>query len=76
MFGVCNLLIGFVLEVSKFLPDASLPPEMRLVRAHLAEYHAPLAWMFVGVVSLAYGTVRLIKGCLSWCRDRRSQEKT
>lgn len=75
VFGCCNLFIGFVLEVSKFLPDDSLPPEMRLVRAHLVEYHAPMAWMFVGVVALIYGAIRFVKGCLRWFRNRSSGRK-
>lgn len=71
VFGVCNVFIGFVLEVAKFLPDRELPPEVRLVRGHLAQYHEPMTWMFVGVVSVIYGLVRLIKGTMRWLKERQ-----
>ena len=73
VFGGCNLFIGIVLEVAKFLPDSSLPGEMRLVRAHLADYHAPLAWMFVGVVSIIYGVIRFFKGLYRWLSKRKAE---
>lgn len=74
VFGVCNLFIGFVLEVAKYLPDAELPSEMRLVRAHLAEYHSANSWMFIGLVALIYGVIRLIKGWLRWINSKRAKK--
>jgi len=73
IFGACNLFIAFVLMVAKYLPDASLPAELRLVRAHLADYHAPLSWMFVGVISIIYGLIRMIKGWLRWIDSKRTK---
>ncbi len=71
LFGVCNLFIGAVLELAKFLPDQSFPVELRLVRAHMADYHCPVVWLFVGLIAIIYGSVRLIKNCCRHLRKHR-----
>lgn len=73
-FGILNVFIGFVLLVAKYLPDKELPGEMSLVRQHLAEFHAPWVWAIIGVVSILYGLVRLIKGSISWLNSRGKQK--
>lgn len=65
VFGVCNVVIGFVLAVAQYLPDADLPRDLPKVRQHLAEFHVPLIWILFGIGSLAYGVLSLIG---SWWR--------
>jgi hypothetical protein len=73
-FGVLNVMIGFVLEVAKYLPDDKLPGEMPLVREHLAEFHVPWVWFIVGAVSVVYGIFRRVKGLTIWFMSRRKQK--
>src|SRR5207302_1815663 len=61
VFGSLNIFIGFVLEVAKYLPEESLPADMRPVRQHLAEYHVGLVWILFGLAAFVFGSIRIIK---------------
>lgn len=73
VFGGLNFFIGFVLEAARWLPDNQLPAEMVRVRMHLAEYHAPLVWMFVGAVSSIFGCIRITKNLYRKMSARNGQ---
>lgn len=66
VFGVLNICIGFVLLVSQYLPDTSLPKEMMIVRRHLLNYHVPMVWMLIGAIATVYGTIRMFVNMLIW----------
>jgi hypothetical protein len=64
VFGVLNVLIGFVLQMAAFLPETNFTAQMILVKKHLAEQHSPLTWILVGFVSLLIGVLRALRNCL------------
>lgn len=73
VYGFVNLFVGFMLEVARFVPAESLPADMRLMRAHLADYHHPLTWILVGAASFVYGVTRILKGWLRWLKEKMSR---
>lgn len=66
IFGLLNLGIGWVLLIAFYLPPNELKPDMLKLRDHLADYHAPFTWMYVGVFSMVYGVVRMTKNIIRW----------
>lgn len=75
LFGILNVLIGFILEMMVFLPDTNFTTEMKLVRKHLTEYHCALAWILIGFVSLAYGLFRSVKAIVFYLRNKMAKDK-
>ncbi|HEY9788376.1 MAG TPA: hypothetical protein V6D17_23505 [Candidatus Obscuribacterales bacterium] len=76
VFGVLNVIIGFVLLVAFYLPDGDLPrQEMVTLRRHLAEYHSPYTWMLTGIGATVYGFIRMIKNIVLWVKARKAKNK-
>jgi len=75
IFGALNAGIGFILLVSQYIPDQyfSGHADMLKVKAHLAEYHFPWAWILIGVISCLIGLVRILIALVGWIRTRRSE---
>ena len=61
VFGILNVLIGFVLELVKVMPDSDLPLEIQPVKHHLATMHVGIVWILSGAISIIYGAIRLTK---------------
>jgi hypothetical protein len=55
--------------VSVFSEAAS--EQMAHVHTHLAKQHSPWTWMIVGIISVIYGIVRLIKNTIKWAAAKR-----
>lgn len=66
IFGMGNLLIGFVLQTSEFVPDGTLPSAMLPVKEHLRQMHVPIVWILFGIISVIYGIGRLLKKLIHW----------
>lgn len=45
--------------------------QMAHVHTHLAKQHSPWTWMIVGIISVIYGIVRLIKNTIKWAAAKR-----
>ncbi len=57
VFGILNILIGYILELIAVLPDqnfASIPHAVT-GKTHLAEHHVPLVWIGIGILALLLG---------------------
>ncbi len=66
-FGVCNMAIGFFLELMVHLPsDIFKSPDQIIVRDHLIQMHSPLTWILIGAISTLYGLFRMIKTVIKW----------
>lgn len=100
VFGVLNVVIGFILLVATFIPVDTLTTEMAKAReqltqakspyasvfsatateqmahvhTHLAKQHSPWTWMVVGIISIAYGVVRMIKNMIKWAAAKRKTD--
>jgi hypothetical protein len=100
VFGVLNIVIGFILLVATFIPVDTLTSEMDKARdqltqakspyasvfsstateqmahvhTHLAKQHSPWTWMVVGVISIIYGVVRMIKNMIKWAAAKRKTD--
>jgi hypothetical protein len=59
-FGVLTAFMGMVLEVTKHLPDNSLPQVVWPVKHHLSEMHISIIWILFGMLTFAYGLVFLM----------------
>jgi len=57
VFGVLNFLIGCALELTLVLPDEPFAkvPQAVAVKTHLAQYHVPLVWLGIGILSFLIG---------------------
>lgn len=66
-FGVCNIAIGFFLELMVHLPiDTFKSQDQIIVRDHLIQMHSPITWIRIGIVSAIYGAFRMIKTIVKW----------
>jgi hypothetical protein len=76
IFGALNAGIGFILLVAQYIPDEyfSGHGDVLKVKAHLAEYHFPWAWILIGLVSFLIGFVRVLIALVAWIRMRNSKE--
>lgn len=70
IFGLFNLGIGILLQTIEYLPNDHFPPELLPPKQHLAEYHKPLSWLIVGLVSSLFGLVRFGKNVANWINSR------
>jgi hypothetical protein len=61
VFGVLNLAIGCILEISYYIDASTFTKEMIVVRDHLRDSHSALTWMFIGIISAVVGIVRMIR---------------
>jgi hypothetical protein len=77
VFGLFNLFIGLTLETVKFLPDTcfSFDPKVLAVKIHLAQYHEPFAWMWIGFISALIGFVRVAIASIAWILRRLKKSK-
>ena len=59
--GIFNCFIGFVLLVVQCMPDQDFGFDAKAlaVKIHLAQYHAPYAWMLVGFITALLGLIIL-----------------
>ncbi|MBX9880059.1 MAG: hypothetical protein K2Y22_16495 [Candidatus Obscuribacterales bacterium] len=75
VFGIGNVLIGFVLETAKHMPDNILPEYARPVQDHLIQMHVSMVWIKVGLLSIIYGLIRMLKNISIWLlkKSRKSQ---
>lgn len=100
VFGVLNVVIGFVLLVAFYIPADTLTSEMAKahqqmvetkspyadvfsatsaqqmahVHTHLAKQHSPWTWMLIGVISVIYGIVRMIKNIVKFAVNKKRAE--
>jgi hypothetical protein len=70
VFGILNVIIGFLLLVAAYIPVTNFTPEMIIVRKHLAEQHSPFTWMTIGIVSTIFGVTRMTTHLIVWLRSR------
>jgi hypothetical protein len=81
VFGVLNVLIGFGLELVRFLvpaiPETFWTPEkiqfkasMLQMNQHIADMHPFLPWILIGFASTAYGIFRITKTIVKWLIKR------
>ena len=66
IFGVLNMGIGFILQISEYLPNEKFTHEMILAKEHLANQHSPITWIVVGFVSTVFGLIRFFKNTILW----------
>ena len=66
IFGCSNMGIGFILQLSAFLPNEHFTAAMILVKEHLANLHSPITWIVIGFISALYGVGRFIKNLGIW----------
>jgi hypothetical protein len=77
IFGVLNMLIGFGLELVKYLvvsipetfwtPDKiAMKPAFEHMNQHIADMHPCMPWILIGAVSTVYGAIRIIKTIAKW----------
>jgi hypothetical protein len=69
VFGALNIVIGFTLQVACFLSPEALPKSMSPLLAHLANYHSPMIWIWMGLVCLFYAAIKLIKVSIRLCQN-------
>ena len=62
VFGVLNLFIGYVLLVTRSIPDDSFRFDAKVLatKQHLTLYHESFVWMEIGLISALLGVVMLI----------------
>jgi hypothetical protein len=48
--------------------------QMAHVHTHLAKQHSPWTWMIVGIISVIYGIVRMIKNTIKWAAAKRKTD--
>lgn len=66
-FGVCNMVIGFFLQLLRHLPnDIFKSQDQLVVRDHLIQMHVPLVWILIGAASTVYGVFRMVKTIVKW----------
>jgi hypothetical protein len=77
-FGLLNMGIGFILLVSQYISDEYFAGHADLLKmkAHLAEYHFPWAWILIGFVSSLIGLVRIAIALVAWMKARGKKTTT
>jgi len=60
IFGICNIVIGFLLLISIYLDDSNFTPQMVAVKKHIADAHSPFTWITIGCLSSMYGIARML----------------
>jgi hypothetical protein len=73
VFGILNMVIGFLLLVAAYIPDDNFTRDMIIVRKHLAEQHSPFTWMTIGLILGIFGVFRMAKHLYEWIRARRKK---
>ncbi len=78
IFGLLNMAIGFILEVSYHVPDAALTKQLISLRQGFQASHPTLVWILMGALCTVYGIMRMFKNaycfiCLQW---RKHNKKT
>lgn len=76
VFGVGNVVIGFVLETAKHMPDNILPDYARPVQDNLNQMHVSMIWIRVGLLSIIYGLIRLLKNISIWLLKKLRKGQT
>lgn len=76
VFGILNIIIGFLLLVAFYIPDTNFTPDMIAVRKHLAEQHSPFTWMTIGILSALFGVVRMTIHLAQWIRARSNKSQS
>jgi hypothetical protein len=75
VFGIGNVIVGFALEMARQMPDGALPAYTTPVQTHLNQMHVSMVWIRVGLLSILYGLVRVIKRICLWLTNK-SKKKT
>lgn len=61
VFGVGNVIIGFVLAMAHFISGEIFPSSVLPVKDHLDQMHVPIIWILFGFFAIACGVLRLLK---------------
>ncbi len=61
LFGILNIVIGVELSLARLLPLTAFPSYLLAVRQYLIEHHPIDPWLLVGLTSILYGVLRLVK---------------
>ncbi len=72
VFGVGNVLIGVVLEITRFVPEGTFSPAVLPVQEHLNQMHDPLVWVLFGFFSAVCGLIRLLKRIVIMLKSKKS----
>jgi hypothetical protein len=70
IFGVTNIVIAVEIAMLAVLPTNALPLSMRSIRQHITEHHCLGPWLWLGLASIFYGTIRAIKNTFLWLKTR------
>jgi hypothetical protein len=74
VFGVLNVIVGFLLLVAFYIPDDNFTRDMIIVRKHLAEQHSPYTWMVIGIASTIFGVVRMSIHLFQWIKAKTQKK--
>ena len=71
LFGILNIAIGWFLAMAYVMPAQQFAPyHLEEVKKHIDLYHPLLVWLFIGVIALLIGIVRVIMQLVSWLRKK------
>ena len=66
IFGVLNMVIGFLLEVAHHLPAEHFPPAALPLREHVLAMHPMMVWLIIGFLSAVFGLFRIARTIIVW----------